>query len=116
MDGHFLSCLLRSRSDTRRCFSPTLFTVPTAKEDDSRIKMPIPPRIIFLFFTLNPISMQFKTSKNRLEIWTEDDVINNTRHRAGMDLIEIQALLGHASLDMTLRYIEMFEDDFINAH
>lgn len=36
--------------------------------------------------------------------------------RAGMDLLELQALMGHASLDMTKRYIEMIEDDLIAAH
>lgn len=36
--------------------------------------------------------------------------------RAGMDLLELQALMGHSSLDMTKRYIEMLEDDLINAH
>jgi len=36
--------------------------------------------------------------------------------RAGMDLLELQALMGHASLDMTKRYIEILEDDLIKAH
>jgi len=36
--------------------------------------------------------------------------------RSGMDLIELQALMGHASLDMTKRYIEMLEDDLLEAH
>ena len=36
--------------------------------------------------------------------------------RAGMDLLELQALMGHASLDMTKRYIEMLEDDLLEAH
>jgi len=33
-----------------------------------------------------------------------------------MDLLELQALMGHASLDMTKRYIEILEDDLIKAH
>ncbi len=36
--------------------------------------------------------------------------------RSGMDLLELQALMGHASLEMTKRYIEMLEDDLIEAH
>lgn len=36
--------------------------------------------------------------------------------RAGMDLLELQALMGHASLDMTKRYIQMLDDDLIEAH
>jgi site-specific recombinase XerD len=31
-------------------------------------------------------------------------------------VIELQALLGHASLDMTKHYIEMLGDDLIEAH
>jgi hypothetical protein len=33
-----------------------------------------------------------------------------------MGLVELQALLGHDSLDMVWRCIEMLEDDLINAH
>ena len=36
--------------------------------------------------------------------------------RAGMDPLEIQALLGHTTLLMTRKYIEMVDDDLIAAH
>ena len=36
--------------------------------------------------------------------------------RSGMDLMELQALMGHASLDMTRRYIEMLDEDLLDAH
>lgn len=36
--------------------------------------------------------------------------------RAGMNLLELQALLGHSSLDMTKRYVDMLEDDLLAAH
>ena len=35
--------------------------------------------------------------------------------RAGLSLIELQAYLGHSSLDMTQRYIEMLDDDLLDA-
>ena len=36
--------------------------------------------------------------------------------RAGMNLLQLQALLGHSSLDMTKRYVDMLEDDLLAAH
>ncbi|MCB2180197.1 tyrosine-type recombinase/integrase [bacterium] len=36
--------------------------------------------------------------------------------RAGMNLIELQAMLGHSSLDMTRKYIQMIDEDLIEAH
>lgn len=37
-------------------------------------------------------------------------------HRAGMDLFELQDLMGHASLDMTKHYIQMLDEDLLEAH
>lgn len=36
--------------------------------------------------------------------------------RAGMNLIQLQAIMGHSSLDMTRKYIQMLEEDIIEAH
>lgn len=36
--------------------------------------------------------------------------------RAGMILLELQALPGHASLDTTKRYIELIDEDLLLAH
>jgi len=36
--------------------------------------------------------------------------------RAGMDVLHLQALLGHASLDMVQHYAQMVNDDLIQAH
>jgi integrase/recombinase XerD len=36
--------------------------------------------------------------------------------RAGMNPLHLQALLGHATLEMTRRYIQMVDDDLIKAH
>jgi len=36
--------------------------------------------------------------------------------RGGMDLLELQALMGHASLDMTKHYIQMLDEDLLEAH
>ena len=36
--------------------------------------------------------------------------------RAGMNLLQLQALLGHSSLDMTKRYIELLDEDLLEAH
>jgi site-specific recombinase XerD len=36
--------------------------------------------------------------------------------RAGMNPLQLQALLGHTTLDMTRRYIQMVDEDLVNAH
>ncbi len=36
--------------------------------------------------------------------------------RAGMNLLHLQGLLGHSSLDMTQRYVQMLDDDLVEAH
>lgn len=36
--------------------------------------------------------------------------------RAGMNLLQLQAMLGHSSLEMTRRYIQMIDDDLLEAH
>jgi site-specific recombinase XerD len=36
--------------------------------------------------------------------------------RAGMNVIQLQGLLGHSTLEMTRHYIELMEEDLVNAH
>ncbi len=36
--------------------------------------------------------------------------------RAGMDILHLQAMLGHASLDMVQHYAQMVDDDLLQAH
>lgn len=36
--------------------------------------------------------------------------------RAGMDVLHLQALMGHTSLDMTYHYVQMVDDDLLQAH
>ena len=36
--------------------------------------------------------------------------------RAGMDVLHLQAMLGHASLDMVQHYAQMVDDDLLQAH
>ena len=36
--------------------------------------------------------------------------------RNGMDVLHLQAMLGHASLDMVYHYAQMVDDDLIQAH
>ena len=36
--------------------------------------------------------------------------------RAGMNLIQLQAMMGHSSLEMTRNYIQMLDEDLIEAH
>lgn len=36
--------------------------------------------------------------------------------RAGMDVLHLQALLGHASLDMVQHYAQMIDEDLVDAH
>ena len=36
--------------------------------------------------------------------------------RAGMNPLHLQGLLGHTTLEMTRKYIQMVDDDLIKAH
>jgi integrase/recombinase XerD len=36
--------------------------------------------------------------------------------RAGMNLLQLQAILGHSSLDMTRQYVHLIDDDLVEAH
>lgn len=36
--------------------------------------------------------------------------------RAGMDVLHLQALLGHSSLDMVSYYAQMVDDDLLESH
>jgi site-specific recombinase XerD len=36
--------------------------------------------------------------------------------RAGMDVLHLQAMLGHASLDMVQHYAQMVDEDLLEAH
>jgi integrase/recombinase XerD len=37
-------------------------------------------------------------------------------YKAGMNLVDIQGLMGHSSIEMTRDYIQALKDDFIEAH
>jgi len=36
--------------------------------------------------------------------------------KAGMNVLHLQSLLGHSSLEMTRRYVQMMKDDLVEAH
>lgn len=36
--------------------------------------------------------------------------------RNGMDVLHLQAMLGHASLDMVFHYAQMMDEDILQAH
>ncbi len=36
--------------------------------------------------------------------------------KAGMNVLHLQSLLGHSTLEMTRRYVEMVKDDLSEAH
>lgn len=36
--------------------------------------------------------------------------------QAGMNLIQLQAIMGHSSLEMTRNYIQMLDEDLVEAH
>ena len=36
--------------------------------------------------------------------------------RAGMNIIQLQAMMGHSSLEMTRNYVQMLDEDLIEAH
>jgi len=36
--------------------------------------------------------------------------------KAGMNPLHLQGLLGHSSMEMTKRYVQMVDDDLLTAH
>jgi len=36
--------------------------------------------------------------------------------RAGMDVLHLQSMLGHSSLEMVYHYAQMVDDDILQAH
>ncbi|MCK5635711.1 MAG: tyrosine-type recombinase/integrase, partial [Anaerolineales bacterium] len=36
--------------------------------------------------------------------------------KAGMNLIHLQGLLGHSTLEMTRRYLQVLDEDLVDAH
>lgn len=36
--------------------------------------------------------------------------------RAGMNILQLQAMMGHSSLEMTRKYIQMLDEDLVEAH
>ena len=36
--------------------------------------------------------------------------------KAGINLLHLQGLLGHSSLEMTRRYVQILDDDLVEAH
>jgi len=36
--------------------------------------------------------------------------------KAGMNIFQLQGLLGHSSLEMTRRYVAMLDEDLVDAH
>ena len=36
--------------------------------------------------------------------------------RAGMNLLHLQGLMGHSTIEMTRRYVQMIDDDLLEAH
>ena len=36
--------------------------------------------------------------------------------KAGMNVFQLQGLLGHSSLEMTRRYVAMLDEDLVDAH
>lgn len=36
--------------------------------------------------------------------------------RAGMNILQLQSLMGHSTLKMTRHFVEMLEEDFVKAH
>jgi integrase/recombinase XerD len=36
--------------------------------------------------------------------------------KAGMNPLHLQGLLGHSSLEMTRRYVQMMDEDLVEAH
>ncbi len=71
-------------------------------------------------FTSDGFIQIFHRLTNRTKIYVSPHCLRRTfvimSLRNGMDVLHIQALLGHVSLDMVERYAQMVDEDLIQAH
>jgi site-specific recombinase XerD len=71
-------------------------------------------------FTGNGLSQIFKRLKIKTGIHVNPHALRRTfvilSLRAGIDPLHLQALLGHAKLDMVMYYAQMVDDDLLQAH
>ena len=71
-------------------------------------------------FTYNGLRSALLRIGKRVDIHLSPHTLRRTfatlSLRAGMNLIQLQAILGHSSLEMTRKYIIMIDDDLLEAH
>ncbi len=71
-------------------------------------------------FTGTGILLIFRRLSNKTGIHVSPHALRRTfvilSLRAGMDVLHLQAMLGHASLDMVQHYAQMVDDDLLQAH
>jgi len=72
----------------------------------------LPGRFVIssLVYSLLFIKSILKPTLSQKKLYTKLSI------RAGLSLLELQALLGHSSSFMTQLYVEMLDDDLIDAH
>ncbi len=71
-------------------------------------------------FVSNGLIQIFNRIKKRTGIYVTPHALRRTfvvlSLRNGMDVLHLQALLGHSSLDMVFHYAQMVDDDLLQAH
>ncbi len=71
-------------------------------------------------FTYNGIRSLFLRLGQRAGIKVSPHALRRTfatlSLRAGMNLLHLQGLMGHSTIEMTRRYVQMLDDDLVEAH
>ena len=71
-------------------------------------------------FVSDGLVQVFNRLKKRTGIYVTPHVLRRTfvvlSLRNGIDVLHLQALLGHTSLDMVLHYAQMVDEDLLQAH
>ncbi len=71
-------------------------------------------------FTGDGFAQIFKRLTERIGIYVSPHALRRTfvimSLRNGMDVLHLQAMLGHSSLDMVYHYAQMVDEDLLQAH
>jgi len=102
-------------TSTRRLMSKYFKTLPYHSESAPAFPLASGER-----FTGDGLQSLFKRMSKKVGFKVTAHMVRRTFAtfclRLGMDMVSLQTLLGHSSLETTRRYIQLIEDDLLEAH
>lgn len=101
--------------NTRKLINEYLKTLPCLSEN-----APVFPSVLGERFTGDGLQSFFERLSRKVGFKITAHMVRRTFAtlclRLGMDMVSLQTLLGHSNLETTRRYIQLIEDDLLEAH